>query len=865
MRLAAVLLLAVLAAPPTSTPTAAAPDLRLPDAVRPVREALDLELDPAQERYRGSARIEVELREPAATIWLHAYGLAIESARIVSAGGAQPARTVAGAPGFLGLALERPVAAGRATIEIEFSGAFDRVRSRGLYAAKEGNAWFAYTFFEPIDARRAFPCFDEPRFKIPWRVAVRVPRGQGAYANPPAESSSIDGKWTRVAFAESRPMPSYLVALAAGPFEVVDAGTVGGPAVPLRFLVPPGRGPETRQAAGTLPRIVSALEEWTGIPFPYEKLDVLAVPRSGGTMEHPGLLALGQPFLLLRSEDATPERRRAAASLAAHELSHYWFGDLVTPAWWDDTWLNEAFASWMDAQITDSLDPAWSALSARRAEDRGMAMAADALPSAKRLREPVRSRHEIEGSFDAELTYAKGASVLAMVAAWLGPDKWRAVVRRHLAAHAWGVVTSEDLYAAAEAEAGPEAAAVLRSFAEQPGFPRISVEARCGRRSARLLLSQAPVGPGGPRTWTVPVCVRWGVGSRERRACAVLSAEKGELALPACPRWVVPDAGGEGYGLARLGARELSALLPHMTPAEERAAVADAVLAVRLGYLPVADALALAPALARDRLNAEAALELARLANPRELDDQVRSRWRRFVLTTFGARARALGLLPRPGEGEEDAALRDELVPFAAVEGEEAGLAGEAAALARRWLSDRRTIPAEVAGRALAIAARFGNRALFDRTLEVARTAEERRDRAIALDALGLFRDPALVREALGLGPGPALDQDDTLRVLEEALGSREGREPAWELLRDRFAALAEKMRSDEVNDLLSAVGKAFCDLERRRQVAEALETKVQAIDGAPLALARALDEIDACAASRRRDAAGISRFLARY
>jgi len=857
---------------PTATPPSTAiptppPTLSLPDGVRPLREALDLDLDPAQERYRGTARIDLELASPSTVVWLNAQDLDIASARVESEGSGQPARVSAGAPGFVSLTVDRPIGPGRASVSLAFGGAIDRLRSRGLYAVTAGDAWFAHTFFEPLGARRAFPCLDEPRFRIPWRVSLRVPRGQGAFSNAPAESTRSDGDGTRVVFAETRPLPSYLVALAAGPFEVVEAGAVGKAGAPLRFLVPPGRGAETRAAAAVVPRIVEALEAWTGIPFPFEKLDVVAVPRDGGSMEHPGLLALGEDQLLLRPEDETPERRYDAANLAAHELAHYWFGDLVTMAGWDDTWLSEGFASWIDAPLTDGLDPQWSGLVARRAADRREAMEADALPSAKRLREPVRSRHDVEGAFDTALTYQKGASVLAMLEAWLGAGRWRAAVRRYLEAHAWGAATAEDLYAALAAEAGPDAAAALRSFAEQPGFPRITLEARCTGGRGTLRVAQEPVGPGGPRTWTVPVCVRWGAGTREERTCAVLAAPRAEVPLAACPRWIVPNAGGTGYYLSQLRVRDLPPALERADTPEDRALVADALLAVRSGDAPAAEVLALAPALARDgdRLHEEASLEVAALARARELDEPGRVRWSRFVLATWGVRGRALGLLPRPGEPEEDAALRVELVPFVAEEGRESGLTGEATALARRWLVDRRALPLDVAARVLAVAARSGDRALFERTLAVARGSADEREREVALDALGRFHDPGWVREALLLVLDPALELRDAMQVARSALSTREGRDPAWELLRTRFADVAGRLRDDEVGALVSLLGDAFCDGARRAEIAAVLGPEVEAFDGAPRALARALDRIDACAAGLRRDGPAVARFLGKY
>jgi aminopeptidase N len=735
----------------------------------------------------------------------------------------------------------------------------------------EGNAWYAYTFFEPIDARRAFPCFDEPSFKIPWRLAIRVPRGQIALANAPETSRSDEAGFTRFEFAESKPLSSYQVAFVAGPFDVVEAGTVAHAPVPLRFVVPRGRGAETAWAASALPRIVALLEEALGVPFPYEKLDVAAVPRFWGTMEHPGLLALGQPLVLMKAGEDTAARRREGANVAAHELAHYWFGDLVTMAWWDDTWLAESFATWLDAKVTDAFEPAWRFGEEARAARRASAMDADALRSTKRVREPVRSRHDVEGAFDGPITYSKGAAVLSMAEAWLGEGKLQAIARRFLGDHAWKTATAADLYAAAEAEAGRDAARVLRSFVEQQGVPRITAASRCGQGPPRLAVSQdrflaEPPGVPAAGTWAVPVCVRYGVGRREARTCAILDGPRREIPLDFCPAWVFPNAGGTGYYLSRLPLAP-AGLLPRIGVAEKLALAADARLQAGAGDLPIPGALGLVPALAaeNDPLLVEASVAMAELAGPRGLPDRERSRHRRFLRVTYGGRAKALGFLPRPGDADGEGALRDVLVPLVAGYGEEATLAGEAAALVRRWLSDRRWVPPEAAARALPVAARFADRDLFDRIVAAARAEEDRTWRHELLSALGLARDPELVRAALGLVLDGGFDLRDTAGILYAALGTREGREPAWDFLRRRFDDLTGGMRSDEVNDLVRAVGGAFCEPARRAEVAELLGPRVDVFDGAPRALGVALERIDVCAAAARRDGPAVSRFLSRY
>ncbi|HQR30844.1 MAG TPA: M1 family metallopeptidase, partial [Anaeromyxobacteraceae bacterium] len=559
-------------------PDPAPPALRLPATVRPLEGALELRVDPAAPRFSGTARYRVSLQEPSSVVWMHGEGLQVESASVAR----RPARPVAAPGGFLGLVLDGPVPAGDAEVEVAFSGEVDRVRSRGLYAVEEGGAWYAYTFFEPVDARRAFPCFDEPWAKIPWTITLVVPAADVALANAPLARESAEGDWRRVDFAESRPLPSYLVAFVVGPFEIVPGGTGGAAKVPIRFVVPRGRSGDLRYARAVTPRILDALESTVGLPYPYEKCDVAVVPRYWGTMEHPGLVALGQPLALIPPREETRARREAYATIAIHEIAHHWYGDLVTLAWWDDVWLNESFGTWEDAHATEALEPAWKALAERRARRRDAALSADARPSARRLREPVRSSHEVEGAFDADISYYKGATVIGSFERFLGDDAWRATVREYLASRAHGSATTEDFLAVLSRRAGPEVAASFRGFLDQAGVPLVRAEVRCGGDAATVRLRQERFLADGSRDpsarWTLPLCLRWGAAGTATTTCTLVAGPDASLGLPTCPDWIWPNASGAGHWISVVPGKRPVALLPRLTSPEALALATDAAL-----------------------------------------------------------------------------------------------------------------------------------------------------------------------------------------------------------------------------------------------------------------------------------------------
>ena len=447
------------------------PTFRLPGDVVPVRYRLDQTIVPDHDRVPGRVTIDASVVRPTRVVWLDARDLHVGDATI----GGRAARVIRGGEDFVGLVSDAELAPGPTTIELAYEAGIDRDKSRGIYSQREGQDAYVYTFFEAIDARRAFPCFDEPSYKVPWTLVFHVPKGDVARGNAPiVKETDEPGGMKRVELAESRPMPSYLVAFVVGPFEVVEDGVAGRVKTPVAFIVPKGRSTELAYAKQITPKVVAALEDYFDMDYPYGKLDVAVVPRYWGTMEHPGIVAMGQTLTLIRPDEETREREQHYTNILAHELSHYWFGDIVTMAWWDDTWLNESLGSWSDVNITDAVEPAWHL----RDDEVALAtrsMSADETLAARPIHHEVTTTEEIEAAFDNDITYGKGSSILRAAEALVGPEKFRAFIRAYVREHAWGNASAKDFLGEARAQLGDQLADMLQTYVERPGVPLVAI------------------------------------------------------------------------------------------------------------------------------------------------------------------------------------------------------------------------------------------------------------------------------------------------------------------------------------------------------------------------------------------------------
>jgi alanyl aminopeptidase len=836
---------------------------RLGEDVAPTAEAIVLELDPAGADYRGSIRVDLEVRKATPTVRFHARGQELSDIALADASGKAVAVTLARQDDIAVLTASQPIAAGRYRLSLSFTQKYN-TRAVALYKAEFEGAPYLFTQLEATEAREAFPCWDEPGFKIPWSLTVTIPDGQTAVSNMPVEKDTASGGRRTLVFAASPPMPSYLVALAVGTLETVS---VPGTSMPTRIVTAGGQSALAGVMAKETPAIVAALERYFGRPYPYPKLDLIAVPEFAyGAMENAGAIVFADRYLLADPARVGPAELSDMITVTAHEIAHMWFGDLVTMQWWDDFWLNESFADWMADKVSAEVHPELD-YALDEVDSRNRALAADARPSAMAIRPEGEATPDLAMQNVGQI-YAKGSAVLSMVEHWIGEEAFRRGVLDYLKAHEWRNATGPDLWNALGKAAGKDVAGVLTGFITQSGAPLVTVEPLAAHGYRFRQTRYAPAGVEAPATlWRVPLALRWRDQAGVHEWSGEMPAATLEVALPATGEiaWLQPNAEAGGYYRYSLPRRELDALLAasgELSPAE------------RIGLVGNLDALLLAGALPGDRyLDAlgrlasdpepamtRAVAEKLAAAN-RIVPAEASSDYAAFLRSVLGPQAAALGWRPAPGERIATTLLRPMLLQLVGDEGEDPALRAESRRLTQAALADASAVDESVADTVFALAARDGDRALYDAYRARFEGAASPGDRQRFLAALGRFEDPALAQAALDYSLTDAVRPTE-MRTIFLAVGFGSHREDmVFDWLTRNYSAVADRIPPFARAFLPFAAGG--CSAERWKKAEAFFADPAHRAPGIEQQLAQVSDNVGACVRLREREGQAVKRWLA--
>lgn len=831
------------------------PQGKLPDLAIPQSYRIDLTVVPDEERFSGHVEIEIRLARDTKSLYLHGRDLAMKNAEAVSAGDRVKAKyTELDALGVARLDFARPIKAGAVTLRFDYDAPFGNGPA-GLYRIKVGDDWYSWTQFESIDARAAFPSFDEPGFKTPFTVSLTTRPGYLALSNSPESGApSKAGALVRHTFEPTKPLPTYLVAFVVGPF--ITAEGVAPPTairnhpLPLRIVATKNQAGRLDYALAETPRIVELLENYFNHPFPFPKLDQIASPVMPGAMENAGADIYADNIILL-DKDAATRQKQVFGMVVAHELSHQWFGDYVTPAWWDDIWLNESFANWMGFRIGNEWRPELN-IGVNAIDEALSAMNTDALKVGRPIHELITKNGDIDSAFD-QVTYGKGGQVIAMIASYLGDEKFRDGVRLHMQRHPYGSATSDQFFGAlADAAKDPRVLKAMQSFVNQQGVPVVNVE----RKGDGYEVTQSRYTTFGDDTsgqqWIIPFCVRRG----EQTSCTLVDRKTQAIEAKGTGT-LVPNAGGTGYYRYNLDAKNWDALIARgpVLPAGEGLAASDSLWAqFSTGNVAAAQLIKAARSFA-DNPDSNVAVHggeyLSSLRERGFVGKDTLNDYRRVMDAIYGPKLSELKLDPQARAHASDTPdrqkLRQSLAWFVADEAHDPDVRRKLADAADAYLKGNpQALDQGFYGLAFHIRVEDGDlsttQALYQRMV----TAKDELVRSSLLYALPSSRRADDARWLIAQFNDDRLRSTDRLAIMKGLMAEEETRDLAFDWLKSNYEAFAKGTGIFAASSIPS-LPRQYCSVEKSQEIDQLLRPRVVASGRGELPFDRMLERIRDC------------------
>jgi aminopeptidase N len=819
---------------------------RLPTTVRPQHYSLTLTPDLKAATFTGSETIDVTLAETTNSITLNAHDLAFKSVKIDAAGKKQPAT--------ISLDKEKQQAiftvpsnlpAGKATLTIEYTGTLNG-ELRGFYLSKTPRRNYAVTQFESTDARRAFPSFDEPAFKATYDISLVIDKNDTGISNGPIVSDTPgpgEGKHT-LKFLTTPKMSTYLVAFLVGDFQC-SSGEQDG--VAIRTCSTPDKVALTTYGVDVAKYVLHYYNTYFGIPYPLKKLDLIALPDfEAGAMENFGAITYRETALLIDPRTASINAKMGVAEVIAHEMAHQWFGDLVTMQWWDNIWLNEGFATWMENKPVEAMHPEWNV---DQAVISGMdgTLNLDAQPTTRAIRARADTPAEIEQMFDG-ISYGKAGVVLLSVENYVGPEIFRQGVHNYLAAHLYGNATAEDFWNAQTATSHKPVDKIMESLVAQAGAPLLTFGQPTGGKVSvsqnRFYLSPS-IQPDAAQQWTLPVCFKTTGGQQD---CQLLSPDTTSLTVPQSGLFFA-NAGGKGYYRTSYAPADYAALASHietsLSPAERISLIGDKWAQVRANKATVGDYLNLVTALKSDpnfnvlstALDALGAVD-SRIASTPEEKDALNTWFRQ----TFAPEYEKLGP-PSDSDSPDKKQLRALL--FAALgDAKDQQILAQAREISAKYLADANSVDPNLAETALQISARDGDAALFDKLQKIAETSTNPEIQIGALRLLAMFENPELAQRALDYAVSDKVRNQDAAIQLAISLDTDKNRDLAWKFIQTHWSEVKKEF-TPEMGSVLVGATSSFCTESARDEVSQFFASHT--VPDADQELKHAVERINGC------------------
>jgi aminopeptidase N len=798
---------------------------KLPKTVVPTHYAIELKPDLDKLAVAGSEVIEIEVAAPTDAVTLNALNIMIESAAVDADAAAA---SIAADPRAQTVTLRfaRPIAAGAHRLRIAFTAQINKF-GRGLYIVDyptdAGRRRMISTQLEPADARRVFPCWDEPAFKARFELSVTVPQEFLAVSNMPVaqEEPAGDGH-KRVVFQPTPKMSSYLFVLAAGELERTTADADG---ITVGVVTTRGKGAQGRYALDSAVGLLEYYNDYFGVKYPLPKLDLIAVPGGfGGAMENWGGITFFEARLLYDPQSTSLTAQRGIFIVLAHEMAHQWFGDLVTMGWWDNIWLNEGFASWMQEKAADQFHPEWQVWLAA-SEGKQSTMSTDARRTTHAIQQPIADESEAMAAFDG-ITYIKGQAFIRMLESYLGEEVFRAGIRRYMAAHAYDNATTADLWRALTAASDQPVAAIASTFTEQAGVPLVIAEVSCVNGERHIVLRQErftvhdPSAP--PERWKVPIA--FGPLRALRPAATTLLDGSASVDAGPCGEPIKLNLGDIGYFRVQYDPATQAALtqsISQMSAADRVNFLADSWAEVDAGRLPPASFLELIDRIdpADGRVVWDEIVRVVTRLDHLERDQAGRSAFQAYARAKLRPVLERLGWDQAPGEPAERELLRTRLIRVLGDLGD-ADILAQAERRFADFVRDPASLRPGLRDPVTHLAGRAADRATYDRLHELARKTTRTDERVRYYSAMAAARDPALARETLALALTDEVSSGQVGTLIFGVASAGEHPDLAWDFVQANFAALAARQEPFFRDNFAANLLSNFSDRQHAAELA---------------------------------------------
>ena len=849
---------------------AEAPRGKLPDGVRPTAYRLDLNLDPRKERFGGQVEIDIELDKASDHIWMHGNNIDVTDIKALVPGQDTPVsanyRQMLDS-GVVRVDFAGGVPAGKITLRIQYNAPFDN-NLAGLFKVEEKGDAYALAKSESIQARRFLPGFDEPGLKATYDISLTIPKGYKAIGNAPEASRTDAGEgMEKVTFEQTRPMPTYLLSLAVGPFDVVERPAI--PAnqyrkqeLPLRGFARKGRGKDLKYILDVTPEMLRIFEEQLQRPYPFKKLDIVAAPQwPSGATELSAAITYREQRILVEGEEPAPGLRLALLGVHAHEIAHMWFGNLVTPPWWDDLWLKEGFATWGTPLVLTLMEPdgGHDLNAAVRAIS---AMQLDSLASTRAIREPIDDNNDIRNAYDA-ITYAKSLGVIHMVDEYFGADTFRPALGRYIETFADGVASSPDFYKVIGEETNsPQLTDTFRTFVEQKGVPLLQLTLDCNTEgAAKVRISQQRYKPlGSPitdtgKTWSIPFCMRSGSGDSQ---CEFLTEKEQVVDISGgqCPQWILPNNNGSGYYRFAMDEKLWQPLLETfdtLQPTEQLAVIDSAFAGFEAGQLDSQTLIAVIQKSAASDKRQVVAAPLGYLA--KYADHYVSSaqavNWQAFLKKLYGEKAQGLA----DSSDNESKLLYSQLLGFLALEAKDADTRKllQEKALAFTGFGqerDAKALNSDLYESALTVTVQDSGKDFVNHLIKVRGEMDDPLFDNASAEALGRVTDPSLLGAIHNLALSEDMGAREAFGLISNAMAEPALQAKNWDWLRSNFPAVVSKI-PEQWRRNTPRFAASFCDRESLKEVQMLFAGQKKLVPGYERAMAQTEESINLCIAQR--------------